>query len=62
MNLKKLRIKTGLTQERFAVLLGTNQQRLSELELGKRRLTGCHKQLVKAIEVLVDEWLLDKLR
>ena len=38
-NVRRIRLKKGLTQERFAEISGYNQQYLSDLERGKRNPT-----------------------
>jgi len=61
MSIHDTRRKAGLSQARFATIMGTTQPRISDFETGRRQLTGAHRQLVKAINILIDHGLLDLL-
>ena len=52
--LRDLRKRLGMSQQQFSKLIGCSQQRVSEFELKKKRPTGCHRQLVQALNRLVD--------
>ena len=44
------RIKSGLTQEQFAALLGVSKRTLEQWEQGRRKPSGAAKTLIKVAE------------
>ena len=44
------RLKTGLSQARFAALLGVSKRTLQQWEQGRRKPTGAARALLKVVE------------
>lgn len=47
----RTRLKTGLTQAEFAVLLGVSKRTLEQWEQGRREPSGAAKTLIKVAEL-----------
>lgn len=61
LTIKKIRQKTGLTQKKFAPLMGMSQQAISRLESNYkgRKETSIHIACLKMVCFLYDNNLLD---
>lgn len=58
MNIKKLRLKAGLTQSQLAKKMNVDQAAVSRWESGETKpLRKCHKKLAKVLGCTVDELL-----
>lgn len=58
MNIKKLRLKAGLTQSQLAKKMNVNQAAVSRWESGETKpIRKCHKKLAKVLGCTVDELL-----
>lgn len=58
-NIRRLREKQGLSQSEFARRLNTTQSRLSDLELGKRRLSiSALEEMAEILSVKVVEFFI----
>ena len=58
MNIKKLRLKAGLTQSQLAKKMNVDQAAVSRWESGETKpLRKCHKRLAKVLGCTVDELL-----
>ncbi|MEX0806354.1 MAG: helix-turn-helix domain-containing protein [Candidatus Binatia bacterium] len=50
----RARLKTGLTQEQFAALLGVSKRTLEQWEQGRRKPSQAAKTLIKVAELYPD--------
>ena len=51
LEVKTIRKKTGLSQSRFAILIGVSKRTLENWEQGRRHPTGPAKALLKILDV-----------
>jgi DNA-binding XRE family transcriptional regulator len=57
-----IRLECGLSQHQFAAMVGMTQQAISRLESGERNETKIHSAMLRCVEIINDEGLLEKLR